>query len=112
MSEFKSTNNLQFEQRPWFRDPGQDEFRIGTCEGLYFSTPDAYCILVVTNNEKGNGHLQDVFDWFENSCKRDGKNLMILDFFNEKFKTHCINKRGFSPVPGTDHLIKKFKTLH
>lgn len=108
--EFKSSHNLIFESCPWERNPAMQCFRIGTCEGQWFYSDlaNAYCILTVINNCPGNGHLNDVFEYFENSCKRDQKALMILELMNEHFKKHLIEKRSFIPMPGTDHLIKVF----
>ncbi len=88
--EFKTTNNLNFEGC-W------------KCEGA------SYKILAVINNSPGNGHLTDVLEWFERSCRRDKKSLMICEFFlNKGFKKHLIEKRGFENY-GVDDVIKKFK---
>lgn len=54
------------------------------------------------------GHLDDVFQWFEFSATRYKCPLLILELMNPRFKKHCIDKRGFTPVRGTDHLIKPF----
>jgi hypothetical protein len=62
----------------------------------------------VKNESPGNGHLEDLFQWFENSCKRDKKNFMILEFFNDRFKKHCIEKRGFVAIEGTNDVFKEF----
>lgn len=105
---FRSKHNLKFEAATWWRDRAIKVFRVGTCHGQWFDSATAYRILSVTNEKPGNGHLEDVFEWFENSCKRDRRSLIIMEFFNEKFKEHCIKKRGFMPVNGTDHLIKIF----
>lgn len=104
----KSTHNLLFEVTDWYLDPHIKLFRVGTCEGQWFSSTMAYHILSIKNNSPGNGHLNDVFEWFENSCKRDKLPLMIMDFFNPQFKLHCITKRGFVEIPKTSHLIKVF----
>jgi len=104
----KTKHNLPFESAPWPRNPAIQVFRIGTCEGQWMSTELAYIIISVINSSPGNGHLEDVFEWFENSCKRDKKALMILEFFNDQFKTHCIEKRGFIAIPGKDDVIKIF----
>lgn len=105
-------HNLPFESRPWESMLGVDEnfmqFRIGTCEGLWSSTDKTYDILAITNNQPGNGHFDDVLEWFESSCKRDGKSLRILECWNKHFKMHLIRKRGFSPE-GKDNVIKKVK---
>jgi len=102
--DFKSTNNLQFEVAKHFME-GFMNYRVGTCTGVYCWNEKAYMILSVGNNKEGNGHIQDVFDWFENSCKRDKKHLMVLEVWNKRFKNHLIEKRGFMPC-GEEHVIK------
>lgn len=103
-----TTHNLIFEHGAWIMYDF-DRFRVGTCEGLYRAEKDHYDILAITNNIPGNGHLNDVFEWFEHSCKRDKKSLRILEVWNSGFRNHLINKRGFKAIPDTDHLIKTFK---
>jgi len=94
-----TTHNLAFEVAPYERniDPNTDwqRFRVGTCDGIWGCTEESYCILAITNNKKGNGHLQDVFEWFETSCRRDGKSFKILEIANDRFKKHLIEKQGF-----------------
>jgi|SRR5882672_6228552 len=107
---FESTHKLKFEVSPWHRDPDGviKLYRVGTCEGQWFDSNIAFHILSINNTEPGNGHLTDVFEWFENSCKTYHKALMIMDFVNQDFKLHCIKKRGFTEIPKCDHLIKTF----
>jgi hypothetical protein len=103
---FKSTNNLPFEMATYIT-PDFTAFRVGTCHGLFGFDGKSYAILAVQNENQGNGHLNDVFEWFENSCKRDKKNLMVLELWNDDFKKHLINKRGFVVYPdNNEHLIK------
>lgn len=87
-------------------------FRVGTVDGLWcsgnYGTIPVYAILSVINEKPGNGHFTDVLQWFENSCKRDGKHFMIMEVWNDKFKNHLIEKRGFKAVKNTDHVIKSF----
>lgn len=105
--EFKTTHNLEFQIAHWiFQD--FIRFRIGTCHGLWRSTDDAYEILAVNNDQPGNGHFNDVLEWFEHSCKRDGKALMILEVWNKMFAKHLATKRGFT-YQSEDNLIKRFK---
>jgi hypothetical protein len=110
---FISTHKLDFESAPWNSqlDPADNWmlFRIGTCEGVWRATEHSYDILAITNNEPNNGHFTDVLEWFENSCKRDGKKLRILEVWNEVFKNHLITKKGFSVIPMTDHVVKDFR---
>lgn len=68
-----------------------------------------YYILSIINDKPGNGHLDDVFEWFENSCKRDGRNLLVLECFNEEFYDHLISKRNFLPIGNNkENCIKVF----
>lgn len=105
-------HNLDFEIAPW--EYGHlDEtivwkrFRIGTCEGVWSSNDKSYLILAVTNNRPGNGHLNDVFQWFEFSCQRDNKSLKILEVWNVDFKKHLLLSRGFKDI-GANNLEKEF----
>lgn len=113
---FKSTHDLSFEAAEWELSKwGMTElmgsefkrFRIGTCSGLWQSTDKSYDILAIDNSKRGNGHFDDVLEWFENSCKRDKKHLMFLEVWNEKLMKHLIEKRGFIKVDKFN-LIKSF----
>jgi len=109
---FQSRNKLEFEVakgNEFELEDGWLRFRIGTCAGMWRSTDDAYEILAISNDVPGNTHLNDVFDWFENSCKRDKKNFRIREVWNQKFKTHLIEKRGFN-IEGQNDVIKIFLT--
>lgn len=105
---FQTTHALPFESTaPIERYGWYMLFRVGTCEGQYRATWDAYEILSIVNDNPGNGHLDDVFEWFEHSCKRDGKVLRVSEIWNERFYLHLIKKRGFKPDGSLD-LIKTF----
>jgi hypothetical protein len=110
MPEFKSTHNLPFLCRPYeFKiDDGNiyDEFKIGTCVGLWTCSETSYDILSIINKIPGNGHIQDVLDWFENSCKRENFDLRFMEIMNEKFAEKCIKNHGFTREKGTNNLIK------
>lgn len=99
MAKFKSTHNLPFEIAPCENFLKHEipfyEFKVGTCKGLCRFHGGSYEILSIINNQLGNGHFQDVIDWFENSCKRDSASLKFLHPANERFRTHLIKKRGF-----------------
>jgi len=108
---FKSTNNLDFEVAYGYRALINDgnnwtKFRVGTCEGLFCAKEKTYDILAIVNNDPGNGHLTDVIEWFQQSCKRDKKSLRFLEIMNKKFKEKLIKKYGFKP-DGKDNLIIK-----
>lgn len=113
--DFKSTHNLQFKNASWIF-PEYLLFRIGTVGGLWNSNIELkrYNILAVDNSEPGNGHLEDVFDWFEMSCKRDKYDLVILEIFNDKFYNHLVDKRGFKDIQINgvgQSVIKFYKTM-
>src|ERR1700683_705260 len=105
---FRSAHNLIFEMCEFEYDPTFYRFRIGTCDGLWTTEGKAYIIVAVRNSQPGNGHFEDVLQWFENSCRRDGYNLRIAEFFNPRLKAHFIEKRGFKPY-GINDVEKIFK---
>ena len=109
--EFKTTHNLPFLSAHWnnpFNQEGWQVFKIGTCNGQWCSTNDSYDILSVINDKPGNGHFEDVLEWFEQSCRRDRKALRILEVCNKDFAKHLVLKRGFI-YQGDCDLIKRFK---
>jgi hypothetical protein len=107
-------HHLDFMAAPW-DDPlgvgGYMAFIVGTCNGLYSTNKGTLMIISVRNEEPGNGHLEDVFQWFEWSARENGVPLTIVAFMNERFYQHCIEKRGFKPWDAWkegDGLIKTF----
>jgi hypothetical protein len=107
MNAIKTTHNLDFESAPYAT--GIFRFRIGTCSGQWGSCKDCYYIMSVFNEEPGNGHLEDVFEWFEYSCERDHRNLLVLYFLNDDFYDHLIEKRSFIPLDKKgENVIKIF----
>lgn len=107
--QFETTHKLPFEQAHWYREgvlmAGWFRFKVGTCTGVWRCTGTAYEILGIKNQEKGNGHLTDVLEWFIHSANRDGLQFIILEVWNEGFKKNLITKRGFKELSGTDHVI-------
>ena len=105
--QFVSTNKLDFEVAEHFAD-GFNRFRVGTCTGIYSWDGNSMSIVGVGNTEQGNGHLQDVFDWFEYSCKNIKKDLKVVEIMNKGFYKHLIEKRGFTSID-EENVIKYFK---
>ncbi|MDR2652820.1 MAG: hypothetical protein LBC68_11010 [Prevotellaceae bacterium] len=104
----KTKHNLDFESRAWWLNPKYYEFRVGTCHGLWSYDDKNLIIMAIRNYAPHNGHLDDVFEWFENSCRRYRMNLKVIEITNEAFYLHLINKRGFEPI-NKENVIKKFK---
>lgn len=96
-------HNLLFESCAWAINPSIQCFRIGTCTGQWFAYDSSYVILTVINHEPGNGHLNDVFQWFEASAKRDKYALEVWEIMNKRFYDHLLNKRGFK-IPQSKFL--------
>jgi hypothetical protein len=112
--EFKTIHDLPFEVAEWewngLSGDNWQRFRVGTCEGIWRCQDDAYEILAIDNKVKGNGHFEDVLQWFYNSCIRDKKNFKIREVWNQKLKAHLINKRGFKPFSLVD-VQKTYKAI-
>ncbi len=115
---FKTKNNLEFlvAQSPYdtivrglVGGPAHQLYKVGTCEGQWGSTGDSLFILSVLNKDPGNGHLDDLFEWFEYSAKEHSMNLMVLECENERFYDHLLSKRGFIALDaGKRNCIKIF----
>ena len=107
--DFESEHKLSFEARKWWVSPDKQEFRVGTCEGVFYNDDKNYIILAIVNSFPGNGHFNDVLQWFENSCKRDNKNLVFECILNEEFKKHLIKIGFINCIEYEDSLIKIIK---
>jgi hypothetical protein len=99
-------HKLDFMATVWHRDPGIMVFKVGTCHGQYVFSDQGLEIISIINDKPGNGHLNDVFQWFEYAARVQKLNLLIRAFMNNRFKKHCIKKRGFKAIPKTDDVIK------
>lgn len=106
VAEFKTTHGLDFEVC-WETNYGFYAFRVGTCHGLWGVDENSFLILAIYNDQPGNGHTKDVFEWFEYSCRRDGKSLKVLEVMNEEFKKSLIEKHGFMAIDA-DNVEKHF----
>lgn len=122
----QTKHDLDFEVAPWnlpewgkqivqmatydksdeYQDIEWKLYRVGTCTGQWRLTPEAYEILSVINDKPGNGHLDDLLEWFEYGCRRSNLPLRIRAFTNDGFKKHLLEKRGF--VPFGDDVEKRF----
>ena len=70
-------------------------FRVGTCNGLWRATETHYEILAVINHKRGNGHFEKTMWWFEQSCKRDGKSLLLREVWNPFLYYKSIKHYGY-----------------
>lgn len=106
MSEFaiQTTHRLGFYSKPWKRAPEWNVFQIGTCNGLWRDGGDAFEILALYNEFPGNGHLEDVFEWFEYSCRQNSRALRIRERMNTRFAEHLVRVRGFKHEQADDYI--------
>lgn len=100
-------HHLHFYSRPWAGDPEWQDCKVGTVHGQWQVRGGHYVILGIMNMIPGNGHLDDFFEWFEYSAKRDKTSIIILEIWNRKFYDHLISKRGFFPVKQNDSILIK-----
>lgn len=116
MNAVVTEHRLDFLVVDWSPLPGMPvandfkKYRVGSCDGLWQSTKTSYDILSIINSVKGNGHFNDVIQWFEYSCKRDRKDFRFLEVWNEELYKHLVTKRKFRSDGGYN-LIKKLKDL-
>jgi hypothetical protein len=117
MNALKTTHDLDFLAAPWTHPllpesvtDGVMAFIVGTCDEQYQLTKHGLEIVSVRNSVPGNGHLDDVFEWFEWSAKGNTQALYIRSFFNKRFKKHCIEKRGYTAC-GNNDVVKQWKEL-
>lgn len=107
--DFKTINNLSWYISPLYLPYDEDGdwkcLNMGTCIVHFGETEQAYEIFGIVNTNKGNGHLEDVLQWFEYMCKEKGKYLIFTHFENQNFKKHLIEKRGFESY-GKNNAIK------
>lgn len=99
-------HHLNFEATPWPRDNRIMAYRVGTCHGQYSFMDGSLVLISIVNESPGNGHLEDVFEWFEYAAKAQRIPLVIAEFFNYRFKKHCIEKRGFLEYAKANGVIK------
>ena len=103
--DFYSTDSSEYD----LFNQGHMDFKVGSCDGVWGCTDDSYYILAISNRQPGNGHLDDVFEWFEHAAKRDGRNLIVLKCMNERFYRHLVEKKGFIKLDtARDNCIKIF----
>lgn len=94
----QTIHKLDFQAKPYepvsflakiIKPDGWIEFKVGTCIGIFLVTDKTYDIVAIENENPGNGHFEDVLQWFEHSCHRDKKNLTKRGF---KWQGHNVIK--------------------
>jgi len=110
--QFLSPSKLVFEISNWIK-PECIRFRMGTITGLWGETPTTHDIIEIENSKPNNGHLQDVFNWFEGFCQKTNKDFRVTNITNQGFGKHLDEKRGFEVFSnGHKTVAIKKMTLH
>lgn len=78
---------------------------------LWNDKPKSFEILAIVNDLPGNGHFEDVMDWFQSSCVCAQVPLIIRSVDNKKFLKHLIDKRGFVQINDVPDVQKSLKDI-
>lgn len=82
------------------------DFRVGTVYGQWYHKNNELCIFAIFNSVPGNGHVKDVFEWFEFACKEQKKNMRVTCILSNEF-ARMLELNGFSRE-GRDFIKKYF----
>lgn len=106
---FKSTHALKFRSAAHLIggvDTGMNKFEIGTVHGLWNASTLSIDIFACINNEPGNGHLDDVFEWFFAIAKEKGLPVRVTNVSSPTFREQLIEKWKFIPTNDRDTLLR------
>ncbi len=119
--DFQTTHNLLFlvsSSNPFLDMINRGDkrryimFRVGTCHGLFSVDSKNYYILAIANDQPHNGHLRDTMEWFEHSCVRDKRNLVMLEVLNPRFGAYLLRAGFESWTDGADKgMVKNHKKM-
>jgi hypothetical protein len=84
-------------------------FFVGTCNGIFDVNAEGVNIIGITNENPGNGHVDDVFEWFEYAAAGADTRLWVREIYNQRFKQRCLTKRGFIQSSNPMDIYKDFK---
>lgn len=101
MKRFRTTHNLKISIAPQTfagRPTGNTLYKIGTCHGFYRSTNLSVDIIAMVNDEPGNGHFDDVLQWFTEIARLEGKLLRVVEIMNPEIATRLIQFYGFHAI--------------
>lgn len=107
--KFKSSHKLKFFTAPHIvggAPSGMEKFEIGTVHGLWVQSRMSIDIFACINDEPGNGHMDDVFEWFFEIAKEGALAVRIVNVSAVKFRNDLIEKWGFTPTDTFDTLVK------
>jgi hypothetical protein len=95
----------------WEKSVGHEKvykFICGTVDGIFTVEKERVVMIGIGNMQPGNGHITDVFQWFERACRELKKNFWIVEIINEGFYRHLVEKHCFQIVTNKQ-VIKRFR---
>lgn len=101
--KFKSPHKLKFKTAPHLiggAPTGMEKFIVGTCHGLWVQHNLSVDMWAVINEKPGNGHMDDVIEWFFQIAKAGNVPIRVMDISNKTFYDELVEKWKFLP---TDH---------
>lgn len=107
--KFKSEHKLKFLTAPHLiagAPTGLEKFEVGTCHGLWRQDKASIEVWAVINGSPGNGHMDDVMQWFLELARLQNVILAVMDISNLAFKNQLILKWGFQTTKANDRVIK------
>lgn len=121
-TKYQSRNGLWLTFNPWNVSIPEDkikqyEFKVGSCHGLVFFDRWMIFINAVYNAHPHNGDFEDFLEVFEAMAQDLKKDLVFVNFINDRLKHHLIQKRSFlefirmtlSDNEKVDGVIKSYK---
>jgi hypothetical protein len=66
----------------------------GTIHGVLTFTDTSVDILIIINDEKGNGHFASFIQYIEHEAKNNNLSIRFIDFLEDRFQQH-LEKRGY-----------------
>lgn len=107
--KFRSTHGLKFKTMPHIiagAFTGAERFEIGTVHGIWNVSTFSVDVFACINDEPGNGHMDDVFEWFFSIATERGLPVRVTNVSSEDFRQQLIDKWLFVPTKDHDTLIR------
>lgn len=108
MKKFKSQHNLKVYVNPFTVagiDAGVLQFKIGTTHGIFKNFSLSVDVFTVINDNPGNGHMEDFFEFFEAHAKKTNRVFRMCEVSDQEFKNALI-LRGFKATEHPEILMK------
>lgn len=82
----------------WEKSVGHEKvykFICGTVDGIFTVERDRIVMIGIGNMDPGNGHVVDVFQWFDRAAKELKKDFWVVEIINAGFHRCLVERHGF-----------------